>query len=88
MPGALAAEEMHYRTVAAIAAFVTALGRSKPTVIVLEDLHWADAHSLVAVQQVAARLGEFPPALVCVTRPEADTQQVFEMAARAGPQPR
>ena len=80
--GALAAEETHYRTVGAIAAFAGALARSKPTVLVLEDLHWADPHSLVVVQQIAARLGAFPLALVCVTRPEAHTARALDAAAR------
>ena len=69
--GALAAEETHYRTVGAIAAFAGALARSKPTVLVLEDLHWADAHSLVVVQQLAARLEVFPAGACLCRAPEA-----------------
>jgi tetratricopeptide (TPR) repeat protein len=83
---ALAAEEIHYRTVEAIAAFVAVLGRNNPTVLVVEDLQWADPHSLVVVHQVAARLPEFPLALLCVTRPEPHTLRSLEIAARVCPQ--
>lgn len=84
--GALAAEEIHHRTVEAIVALVRAIGSRTPSVLVIEDLQWADAHSLVVVERLAARLAWLPVALICVARPQADTVHALHLAARACPQ--
>jgi class 3 adenylate cyclase/tetratricopeptide (TPR) repeat protein len=57
-----------------LVAYFRALAQSQPTVIFLEDIHWADARSLELVRLLASALGE--PAgrqvsllLVCLARP-------------------
>ncbi len=62
--GRLAPEEAHFRTVAALVSLAVALAKRKPTVLVLEDLHWADAHSLRVVERLAASLPTAPLAVV------------------------
>lgn len=50
--------------------FLEALAREQPTLVVLEDLHWADESLLEAVEGLAARLGNVPLLLLVLARPE------------------
>lgn len=45
-----------------------ALGRGEPVLLVLDDLHWADAESLRLLRRVAGRLHEVPAVLVVTSR--------------------
>lgn len=47
-----------------------ALAREQPTLVVLEDLQWADESLLELVEGLAARLGEVPLLLLALARPE------------------
>ena len=56
----------------AFADWATALARTKPVVLILEDVHWADASTLELIAELA-RLTEELPITVCLTgRPEAE----------------
>ncbi|MDQ3943589.1 MAG: AAA family ATPase [Actinomycetota bacterium] len=57
--------------------FVESLGREQPTVLVFEDLHWADPSLLDLVESLAGRARESPVLLLALARP-----QLFE--ARPG----
>jgi DNA-binding SARP family transcriptional activator len=46
------------------------LARSRPLVVVFEDLHWAESTFLDLVESLAFQLGRSPVVLVCVARPE------------------
>jgi DNA-binding SARP family transcriptional activator len=46
------------------------LARSRPLVVVFEDLHWAEPTFLDLVESLAVQLGRSPVVLVCVARPE------------------
>lgn len=46
------------------------LARSRPLVVVFEDLHWAEATFLDLVESLAVQPGRSPVVLVCVARPE------------------
>ena len=46
------------------------LARSRPLVVVFEDLHWAESTFLDLVESIAVQQGRSPLVLVCVTRPE------------------
>jgi class 3 adenylate cyclase len=50
--------------------FVEAVAREKPTLLVFEDIHWADPVLLDLIEQLAARLQELPLMLLTLTRPE------------------
>jgi class 3 adenylate cyclase len=50
--------------------FLEALAREQPTLVVLEDLHWADESLLELAEGLAARLGEVPLLLLVLARPE------------------
>jgi class 3 adenylate cyclase len=50
--------------------FLEALAREQPTLVVLEDLHWADESLLELVEGLSARLGGVPLLLLALARPE------------------
>jgi class 3 adenylate cyclase len=50
--------------------FLEALAREQPTLVVLEDLHWADESLLELIEGFAARLGNVPLLLLALARPE------------------
>jgi class 3 adenylate cyclase len=53
-----------------IRVFIEAVARDRPTMLVFEDLHWADASLLDLVELLAARLRDLPILLVVLARPE------------------
>jgi DNA-binding SARP family transcriptional activator/tetratricopeptide (TPR) repeat protein len=46
------------------------LARSRPLLVVFEDLHWAESTFLDLVESLAVQPGQAPVGLVCVARPE------------------
>jgi class 3 adenylate cyclase len=50
--------------------FLEALAREQPTLVVLEDLQWADDSLLELVEGLSARLGGVPLLLLALARPE------------------
>jgi len=50
--------------------FLEALAREQPTLVVLEDLHWADEGLLELVEGLSARLQGVPLLLLALARPE------------------
>ena len=50
--------------------FVVALAGNGPTVLVLEDLHWADESMLRFIERLGASVREVPLLLLCTARPE------------------
>jgi class 3 adenylate cyclase len=50
--------------------FIEAAARDRPTLLVFEDLHWADPSLLDLIEQLAARLQDLPLLLLTLARPE------------------
>ncbi len=50
--------------------FLEALAREQPTLVVLEDLHWADESLLELIEGLSARLAGVPLVLLALARPE------------------
>ena len=50
--------------------FVQALARAKPTVLVFEDLQWADGGTLDLLELLATRLRDVPLMMVALARPD------------------
>ena len=50
--------------------FVEALARSRPTVLIFEDLHWADSGTLDLLEVLASRVRDVPVMLLALARPE------------------
>ena len=67
LPGPkLAADE----TESAWRRFVVALAAHRPTVLVFEDLHWADESMVRFVERLGASVRDVPLLLLCAARPE------------------
>ena len=55
--------------------FVESLGRSLPTILVFQDLHWADPSLLDLIELLAARVEATPLLLLVLSRPELRTKR-------------
>jgi DNA-binding SARP family transcriptional activator len=60
----------HRRLFEAVAAFVHTLARTRPVLLVLEDLHWADEPSLRLLASLGHRLGDASALVVASVRDE------------------
>ena len=68
----LNAEQLQRATFEAVGAVVSRLISNGPTVLVLEDLHWADPTSLRLTEELCAVAKKGPLLLVMTSRPEPD----------------
>ena len=50
--------------------FIEAVARDRPTMLVFEDLHWADSSLLDLVELLAARLRDLPILVLALARPD------------------
>ena len=50
--------------------FVEALAADRPTLLIFEDIHWADESLLDLIETIAARVREVPLLLLALARPE------------------
>jgi class 3 adenylate cyclase len=50
--------------------FIEAVARDRPTMLVFEDVHWADRSLLDLIELLAARLRDLPILLLAMARPE------------------
>ncbi len=50
--------------------FLEALAREQPTLVLLEDLHWADESLLELLEALSARLDDVPLLMLALARPE------------------
>ena len=50
--------------------FIEAVARDRPTMLVFEDIHWADRSLLDLIELLAARLRDLPILLLALARPE------------------
>jgi class 3 adenylate cyclase len=50
--------------------FLEAVAREQPTVLVFEDIHWADANLLDLIETLAQQLRDLPTLLLSLARPE------------------
>ncbi len=71
VPGALPPEQARYRLFEGLTAFAGSVARaaSRGLVLLLDDLHWADAASVQALLHLARRLAGLPVLVVAACRP-------------------
>jgi class 3 adenylate cyclase len=50
--------------------FLEGVARDRPTLLVFEDIHWADQNLLDLIEQLAARMHDLPILLLTLARPE------------------
>ncbi|MGD1992390.1 MAG: AAA family ATPase [Anaerolineae bacterium] len=65
----LSAEGLYVRTLAAVRAFLSALSADRPTVVVMEDLHWADRSSVDMLRRLLPLALDLPLLFLLVSRP-------------------
>jgi DNA-binding SARP family transcriptional activator/tetratricopeptide (TPR) repeat protein len=65
-------ETLQRSTFAAVRAVVARLAAAGPTVLALEDLHWADPTSVRVTQDLAALAATYPLVVLVTRRPEPD----------------
>jgi predicted ATPase len=63
------ASALRYRVLEAVLTLVERLCMSEPMVLAVEDLHWADPSTLLALRQLCRRLTHLPLALLGTLRP-------------------
>ena len=80
-------EEARFRTFDSIVAFLKSASRSRPIMLVLDDLHWADRPSLLLLEFVARELGGARLLLVGTYRDVEDVGRFIEVAAGVTPPP-
>lgn len=66
--------------------FVVALATDRPTVLVIEDLHWADQTMVSFVERLGAVVRDVPLLVLCTSRPELLEREPAWAAAIAGSQ--
>ncbi len=83
----LSPEALQYRTFAVVRELLARLAADGPVIVVLEDLHWADATSLQLLERMLEDTETSALLLVLSTRPERDhpSWRVKEGAARELP---
>jgi class 3 adenylate cyclase len=82
----LSPEELQQATFAALRSVVSRLVSHGPTVLVLEDLHWADPTSLRLTEELSSLVKEGPLLFIMTRRPEPDPGvSSLELALGADP---
>jgi class 3 adenylate cyclase/tetratricopeptide (TPR) repeat protein len=66
--------------------FVVALATDRPTVLVIEDLHWADQTMMNFVERLGSTVRDVPLLVLCTTRPELLDRQPTWASAITGSQ--
>jgi class 3 adenylate cyclase/tetratricopeptide (TPR) repeat protein len=64
--------------------FLLTLARRGPTVLVFEDLHWADSRMIRFVELVATTVRDVPLLIVCTARPELVEREAALLGAVPG----
>jgi predicted ATPase/class 3 adenylate cyclase len=80
----LEAEGLQIFTFRAVEALLEGIARRHPTIVVCEDLHWADPTSLALLERLLAMIDRVPLLLICVLRPQRDKPcwRIVELGAR------
>ena len=69
-PAPLEGDESRFRFFEAVSGFLLGISRSRPLVLVLDDLHWADSSSIELLRFLARRVADAPLLIVCAYRQE------------------
>jgi len=80
--GRISPEELHRMTFAAVRSVVARFTVAGPTVIVLEDLHWADPTSLRLTRELAGLAADRPLLVIATSRPGTESSLADIPAAR------
>ena len=70
LPGGLSASEVTRSLEEAWRQYLGGLARSRPTILTIEDVHWASPPLLDLIDHLADSLTDAPALIVCTSRPE------------------
>jgi adenylate cyclase len=79
--GRMSPEDLHRATFTALRTVVTRFAVAAPTVLVLEDLHWADATSLRLTLDLAELAAGRPLLVLATSRPKSGREEIAALAA-------
>ncbi|MEA2222811.1 MAG: eukaryotic-like serine/threonine-protein kinase, partial [Solirubrobacteraceae bacterium] len=82
-PSELSSDQARFRLFDALATLLATVAEQRPLVIVLDDLHWADASSLLALEFVARALPDIPLLAIASYR-HAEAHARAELASPLG----
>jgi tetratricopeptide (TPR) repeat protein len=82
-PSELDSDQARFRLFDALATLLSTVAEQQPLVVVLDDLHWADASSLLALEFVARALPDVPLLAIAAYR-HAEAHARPELAAPLG----
>jgi adenylate cyclase len=86
-PGRMSPEDLQRMTFAAVRSVVTRFAVAGPTVLVLEDLHWADATSLRLTLELAELAARRPLLVLATSRPKSGREEIATLAAGPSARP-
>ena len=86
-PGRDGPEELQRMTFAALRSVVTRFAVAGPTVLVLEDLHWADPTSLSLTLELAQLATGRPLLVLATSRPKSGREEIATLAAAPSARP-
>lgn len=75
--------ELRFRALDAIVSLIERLSRDAPVVLAIEDLHWADPSTVLALHHVARHTTSLPVAVVATARPAPRIPEVDRLAGEA-----
>ncbi|HUR86977.1 MAG TPA: AAA family ATPase [Solirubrobacteraceae bacterium] len=81
--GAMDSDQSRFRLFDALASLLAAVSERRPLVVVLDDLHWADASSLLALEFVAKTVPDVPLLAIAAYR-HVEAHAREELAAPLG----
>ena len=81
-------DDLRYATVDALAAIVERMALAGPAALVIDDLQWCDASSMIVLDRAFRLTGELPLAVLCASRPHPRSDELAALlrtpeAARA-----
>ncbi|MDP9182234.1 MAG: AAA family ATPase, partial [Actinomycetota bacterium] len=71
---------IEFRVVEALGALVERAATTGPLILALEDIHWADASTLIALRSIARRITHIPVMIVATFRPGHDVAELHRVA--------
>ena len=78
--GRMSPEDLQRMTFTALRSVVTRFAVAGPTVLVLEDLHWADPTSLQLTLELAELAADRPLLVIATSRPDSGRQEITTLA--------
>src|SRR5580704_9724705 len=85
--GRIGPEELQRMTFGAVRSVVTRFTVAGPTVLVLEDLHWADPTSLRLTLELAELAAGRPLLVLATSRPKSGREEIAALAAAPSARP-